>query len=342
MAHSQPPQPPPDSSPQASSYLRGYLYKPPNPPKGQEHVLWWLYRDIRRQQGAPPLAQEPEPPTLQPPDEAPEPPSPAEPAANNTTQPTLSKLLDKKESYPTEAFAGAPQAPPSAPTPAPEPPTASQAATPQARTLSTLNPTPNPTPTPETSAVQVVLHYDYLGDAIHFEDNSHQWEDFRQQFLEAARRALETPVVSRGPNKKRTDTPTEAEAEADTLVPLSPPKNRIDEIAEYFSELKTTRSIDMTCLIMYDIEDNKIRTRLAEYLHRMGLRRIQKSVFLGQIDRNIYNKIYETVKAIEAQYAIQDSVIFMPISEDDVYKMRLVGREVDLSYTLYTRHTVVI
>lgn len=49
-------------------------------------------------------------------------------------------------------------------------------------------------------------------------------------------------------------------------------------------------SIDMTCLVAYDIEDNRTRNRIAKYLLTMGVR-LQKSVFIIEIERHAYGRL---------------------------------------------------
>lgn len=43
----------------------------------------------------------------------------------------------------------------------------------------------------------------------------------------------------------------------------------------------------MTCIIAYDIEDDKIRTKLARFLQDKGVR-LQKSVFAVEVERHVF------------------------------------------------------
>lgn len=166
-------------------------------------------------------------------------------------------------------------------------------------------------------------------------------EVLQQKFdtlLQKIRKSLTAPSRARkASNPNPTDLQTEEHEE--TEENLEPLPSRIERLSQFFAALKTTDSLQMIFLVMYDIENNRVRTHLANYLEQLGLRRIQKSVFLGRQDRRTYQRMYEAVKTIQASYDNNDSVIFMPIAEDDLRKLKLVGKEVDLEYTLYDRHT---
>lgn len=53
----------------------------------------------------------------------------------------------------------------------------------------------------------------------------------------------------------------------------------------------------MTCLIAYDIEDNKIRGRLARFLEKKGAR-IQESVFAVDIERHTFRMLLSQIEKI--------------------------------------------
>lgn len=46
----------------------------------------------------------------------------------------------------------------------------------------------------------------------------------------------------------------------------------------------------MTCIVAYDIEDNRTRNRLARYLLTLGVR-LQKSVFAVEVERHNFEKL---------------------------------------------------
>jgi len=51
------------------------------------------------------------------------------------------------------------------------------------------------------------------------------------------------------------------------------------------------------CLVAYDIEDNRIRRRLAHYLEKKGIR-LQKSVFAVEIERHIFRRFLRQIEGI--------------------------------------------
>lgn len=53
----------------------------------------------------------------------------------------------------------------------------------------------------------------------------------------------------------------------------------------------------MTCIVAYDIEDNRIRGKLSRYLERKGIR-LQKSVFAVEIERHVFNRFLKQMDAI--------------------------------------------
>lgn len=53
----------------------------------------------------------------------------------------------------------------------------------------------------------------------------------------------------------------------------------------------------MTLLVSYDIEDDRIRTRLARFLEKNGVR-IQKSVFALNIERHLFRPLLKSIEAI--------------------------------------------
>jgi CRISPR-associated endonuclease Cas2 len=53
----------------------------------------------------------------------------------------------------------------------------------------------------------------------------------------------------------------------------------------------------MTCIVSYDIESDKIRTRLARFLEKHGVR-IQKSVFAVEIERHVFTRFKKGIENI--------------------------------------------
>jgi len=89
----------------------------------------------------------------------------------------------------------------------------------------------------------------------------------------------------------------------------------------------------MNCFILYDITDNKLRVQLAKYLLAKGCQHVQKSVFLGNISKSIFNEIFSTISDLEPIYSDQDSIFMVPIGEYHLAEMKIVGKDVDMSFS---------
>lgn len=98
----------------------------------------------------------------------------------------------------------------------------------------------------------------------------------------------------------------------------------------------------MNCFIFYDIEDNRLRVKLAKYLLEKGAQRIQKSVYLANISKKLYNEIYRTMIELEAVLGINDSIFMVPIGEYHLAEMKMVGRDVDMSFSRSSQHVIFI
>ncbi len=115
-------------------------------------------------------------------------------------------------------------------------------------------------------------------------------------------------------------------AEADDLAPLPDRIRRILGIVQHKPQKATT----MNYLIMYDIENNKVRRLVSKYLEKQGCIRIQKSVFMANTDHPKFNDIHLTLKDINGFYENADSIILVPVNVADVRSMKLIGQNVNI------------
>ena len=99
-------------------------------------------------------------------------------------------------------------------------------------------------------------------------------------------------------------------------------------------------SLSMIYFVMYDIEDNKVRTQIAKYLIRKGCTRVQKSIFIANTDRTIYNEIQKDLKEVQQCYDNNDSVLLIPISTDEIRAMKLIGKNIDFDLAIKNRNTL--
>ena len=98
----------------------------------------------------------------------------------------------------------------------------------------------------------------------------------------------------------------------------------------------------MNCFIFYDIENNKLRVQLAKYFLRKGAQRIQKSVYLANISKKIYEEIFETLQELEQVLGERDSIFMVPIGEFHLAEMRMVGKDVDMSFSRSSQHVIFV
>ncbi len=116
----------------------------------------------------------------------------------------------------------------------------------------------------------------------------------------------------------------------DKLLPL---EKRIKKIFEITNEQKHDPT-KMIFLVLYDIENDKVRTEIAKYLIRKGCIRIQKSVYIANLKRQIFNEIHKTLKEIQQMYENHDSILLLPVPTDKVKAMKIIGKDIDIDFIL--------
>jgi CRISPR-associated protein Cas2 len=83
----------------------------------------------------------------------------------------------------------------------------------------------------------------------------------------------------------------------------------------------------MTVWVMYDIENDRARTRVAKYCKQAGLYRVQLSVFLGTMSQNEKDAL-----ALQIEEEIdeeKDKVYMFPVSKEQMQKTVLLGQAFD-------------
>ncbi|MFT4154575.1 CRISPR-associated endonuclease Cas2 [Parafilimonas sp.] len=121
---------------------------------------------------------------------------------------------------------------------------------------------------------------------------------------------------------------------------LMPLDKRVEKIIEIFKKAVMVPAHQTLGFIMYDIEDNKIRRHIAKYLEKLGYMRIQKSIFFGNISRKIHQDVYDALKEINEMYDNSDSIVFLPVSSDDISRLKLVGRNIEFNVMLETKNVL--
>lgn len=93
---------------------------------------------------------------------------------------------------------------------------------------------------------------------------------------------------------------------------------------------KPVKATDMLSIIMYDIENDKVRTQIAKYLIKKGCIRIQKSVYMLRAEKKLYSKIAEDLKEVQEYYENQDSIILVPIPSNTPGSMQIIGKDIQI------------
>ncbi len=83
----------------------------------------------------------------------------------------------------------------------------------------------------------------------------------------------------------------------------------------------------MLVWVIYDITDDKTRNRIAKACKNKGLYRVQKSAFLGTLNKNQIDELKLICEDIINPE--EDSVYIFPMCEDDFKKVKLLGQAFD-------------
>lgn len=83
----------------------------------------------------------------------------------------------------------------------------------------------------------------------------------------------------------------------------------------------------MLVWVVYDITENNVRSRVAKMCKGYGLYRVQKSAFLGDMNRNQIDEL--VLRCKETTDEEKDSVYIFPMCEEDFRKVRMVGKAFD-------------
>ena len=85
----------------------------------------------------------------------------------------------------------------------------------------------------------------------------------------------------------------------------------------------------MLVWVVYDIVETKIRNKIAKECKNYGLYRVQKSIFLGTLNKNEIDELSILCKdTIDDEV---DSVYIFPMCDEDFKKVKLLGQAFDKS-----------
>lgn len=83
----------------------------------------------------------------------------------------------------------------------------------------------------------------------------------------------------------------------------------------------------MLVWVVYDIVENKVRSKVAKMCKGYGLYRVQKSAFLGDMNRNQIDELALRCKEITDEE--KDAVYIFPMCEEDFKKVKMIGLAFD-------------
>lgn len=114
---------------------------------------------------------------------------------------------------------------------------------------------------------------------------------------------------------------------------------RIKKILE-IKERNHLESSKMLYFVMYDIENNKVRTLISKYLLKKGCQRVQKSIFFAESERSVFNEIKADLLGVQEAYDNNDSIFLVPISTDQMRAMKIIGQNVDFDIVIKGKNTL--
>ena len=83
----------------------------------------------------------------------------------------------------------------------------------------------------------------------------------------------------------------------------------------------------MLTWVIYDISKDRTRSKIADRCLDFGLQRVQKSVYLGDLEPNRVDEVIEFSR--ELLDLETDSVYVFPMCREDFDKVRIVGQSFD-------------
>lgn len=112
-------------------------------------------------------------------------------------------------------------------------------------------------------------------------------------------------------------------------APMENLEARIRQILHLVHQ-KTLKATEMLYLVMYDIEDNRVRNHIAKYLLRKGCIRIQKSVYLARTENKTFEEINNTLTEVQTAYDNHDSILLVPVQAATISSMKILGKDIQI------------
>jgi len=81
----------------------------------------------------------------------------------------------------------------------------------------------------------------------------------------------------------------------------------------------------MRCLLLYDIPNDRIRSKIADACLDYGLDRVQYSVFTGNLSRNLQEELF--LKVTDLLGKEDGHIMLLPVCQKDWETRRVQGEE---------------
>ncbi len=121
---------------------------------------------------------------------------------------------------------------------------------------------------------------------------------------------------------------------------LSSLDERVQMIFGFMNKIKTEAG-KMVFFIMYDIENDKVRNQISKYLIQEGCLRVQKSIFMAEMERREFEKIARTLREVNEVYNNEDSIMIVPVSPEQLNSMHVIGKNLDVDFILQNKNTLI-
>ncbi len=125
-----------------------------------------------------------------------------------------------------------------------------------------------------------------------------------------------------------------------TASKLKSLEDRVQMIFGFINKLKTEAG-KMVFFIMYDIENDKVRNQVSKYLIQEGCLRVQKSIFMAEMERRDFDKIAQTLREVNEVYNNEDSIMVVPVSPEQLNSMQVIGKNLDVDFILQNKNTMI-
>ena len=122
----------------------------------------------------------------------------------------------------------------------------------------------------------------------------------------------------------------------EVFLPLN---ERVDKLLNILNK-PGRKATQMLFFVMYDISSNKVRNMVAKYLIKKGCFRIQRSIFLADLNTNKYEQIKTDLAEVQASYENDDSILIVPITESYLNTMKIIGKSLNIDIIMNKRNTL--